>query len=70
MESFGKCSNLPVFEDQFQPPLEKTTYTLQKCQFSTEKFPSLQEGFYRISMIAYGQVEWSITFIFEITWDK
>ncbi|XP_073820159.1 uncharacterized protein [Musca autumnalis] len=67
MESLSKCSNLPVFEDKFEPPLQKITYTLDKCQLSQEGFPQhLQDGFYKVVMKGFGSANWDIIFIVEV----
>ncbi|XP_061395624.1 uncharacterized protein LOC133331239 [Musca vetustissima] len=64
METFKGCSNMPVFEDEFEPPLEKKTYTLNKCQIDPDEFPQhLQEGFYKVVMTGYGAVKWQLTFV-------
>ncbi|XP_073828218.1 uncharacterized protein [Musca autumnalis] len=67
MESLSKCSNLPVFEDEFEPPLQKTTYTLNKCQFDQEGFPQyVQDGFYKTVINGFGPTNWSVICIVEI----
>ncbi|XP_073828223.1 uncharacterized protein [Musca autumnalis] len=67
MESLSKCSNLPAFEDKFEPPLQKITYTLDKCQFNKEDFPQhLQDGFYKIVMNGFGPANWGLIFVVEV----
>ncbi|XP_046803205.1 uncharacterized protein LOC124419052 [Lucilia cuprina] len=67
METFKDCSNLPYFEDEFSPPLEKKTYVLNKCQFSQEGLPNhLETGVYKIILTGYGQVDWEVEMIFEV----
>lgn len=67
METFRKCSNLPVIEDKFEPPFEKKLYIINKCQFDQSGLPPyLQEGFYKVEMRGYGTVNWYITFVFEV----
>ncbi|XP_073820243.1 uncharacterized protein [Musca autumnalis] len=59
MNTFKDCSNLPVFEDKFEPPLKKNTYTFNNCIFDEEKLPQyLQEGFYKVDLIGSGKVNW------------
>lgn len=62
MNSFKTCSTMPVFEGSFQPPLEKRTYVFERCQFNVDDFPILVEGFYKIDVIGYGELNWSINF--------
>ncbi|XP_073828210.1 uncharacterized protein [Musca autumnalis] len=67
METFSECSDLPVFEEKFEPPLEKRVYTLDKCQFSQDGFPNhLSEGFYKILISGYGSVQWSLTIVAQV----
>lgn len=67
MDIFKDCSNLPQFEGKFQPPFEKKLYVLDKCQFSQDSFPNhVLEGFYKIVAVGYGDVEWSMAFIFQV----
>ncbi|XP_073820158.1 uncharacterized protein [Musca autumnalis] len=63
METLKDCSNLPVFEGKFEPPLEKKTYVMEKCQFDQSAFPPfLQEGYYKADMVGTGDVEWHFIF--------
>ncbi|XP_073828232.1 uncharacterized protein isoform X2 [Musca autumnalis] len=63
METLKDCSNMPAFEGKFEPPLEKKTYVLEKCQFDQSAFPQhLQEGFYKVDMGGDGDVEWHFIF--------
>ncbi|XP_073828224.1 uncharacterized protein [Musca autumnalis] len=63
METLKDCSNMPVFEGKFEPPLEKKTYVLEKCQFEQSAFPPyLQEGFYKADIVGTGDVEWHFIF--------
>ncbi|XP_073828226.1 uncharacterized protein [Musca autumnalis] len=63
MESLKDCSNLPAFEGKFEPPIEKKTYVVEKCQFDHSAFPRyLQEGFYKVDMVGTGDVEWHLIF--------
>lgn len=67
MDTLKDCSNLPVFEDQFEPPLEKKTYTMNKCQFDQSGFPQhLQDGFYKVILSGYGSVNWYMSFVVEV----
>lgn len=67
MDTLKECSDMPVFEDKFVPPLEKKTYTLTKCQFSQDGFPNhLPEGFYKIVVSGYGTVEWSLIIVAQV----
>ncbi|KAM7347460.1 uncharacterized protein ACRADG_007026 [Cochliomyia hominivorax] len=67
MDSIRNCSDLPVFENRFVPPLEKRTYKMERCQISHEGFPNhLQEGFYEILTIGTGDVEYEIEIIVEV----
>lgn len=57
MDTMKDCSNLPVFEGPFKPPLEKRTYTMNKCKFTSDGFPNhLQEGFYKVVMRGKGKI--------------
>ncbi|XP_061395625.1 uncharacterized protein LOC133331240 [Musca vetustissima] len=68
MDTFRECSNMPIFEDKFQPPFEKKTYILNKCQFEKEQFPQhMQDGFYKVVLNGYGAARWYIELIVEIT---
>ncbi|XP_073820244.1 uncharacterized protein [Musca autumnalis] len=59
MNSVKNCSNLPVFEDKFEPPLKKKTYALHNCIFDEEKLPQyVQEGFYKVDLIGSGKANW------------
>ncbi|XP_065365416.1 uncharacterized protein LOC135958441 [Calliphora vicina] len=67
MDTFKDCSDLPFFEDEFPAPLEKKTYTLDKCQFSQEGMPNhLESGQYKIILSGYGEVEWEVEVIVEV----
>ncbi|XP_037818837.1 uncharacterized protein LOC119608473 [Lucilia sericata] len=67
MDTFKECSDLPYFEDEFSPPLEKKTYILNRCQFSQEGMPNhLETGVYKIILTGYGQVDWEVEVIFEV----
>lgn len=67
METLAECSNMPVFEDKFDPPMAKGVYTLTKCQFSQDGFPNhLAEGFYKVLISGYGRVEWTLTVVSQI----
>ncbi|XP_075156198.1 uncharacterized protein LOC142229524 [Haematobia irritans] len=69
METLSKCSDLPVFEDKMTPPMEKKNFTMDNCIFSQEGLPQyLQEGFYKVDIIGYGDVEWLIQFTVEVMW--
>ncbi|XP_075156330.1 uncharacterized protein LOC142229637 [Haematobia irritans] len=69
METLSKCSDLPVFEDKLIPPIEKKNYTLTNCKYTQEGLPQyMQEGFYKIEMLVYGDCEWSVTYIVEVIW--
>ncbi|KAM7347108.1 uncharacterized protein ACRADG_006769 [Cochliomyia hominivorax] len=70
MDTLKDCSDCPVFEKEFVPPLEKKVYTLNACQFSQDGLPNhLQDGFYRLLIIGTGDVEYEIEVIAEITTD-
>uniref|UniRef100_A0A1I8NJW1 Uncharacterized protein n=2 Tax=Musca domestica TaxID=7370 RepID=A0A1I8NJW1_MUSDO len=70
MENFASCSNLPQFEDKFEPPLVKDTYYMDKCQFDESGFPNhAQEGFYKIEVIGYGEVDWTMILVFKLDAD-
>ncbi|XP_061396950.1 uncharacterized protein LOC133332587 [Musca vetustissima] len=67
MDTLKDCSNMPVFEDKFQPPFEKKTYILDKCQFNQEEFPQhLQEGFYKIVVNGYGAANWNLILVVQV----
>lgn len=58
---------MPVFEDKFEPPFEKKTYVLDKCQFDQSEFPQhIQDGFYKVIVNGYGAATWNMVFIVEI----
>ncbi|XP_065365420.1 uncharacterized protein LOC135958445 [Calliphora vicina] len=68
MDTLKDCSDLPAFEDKFEPPLEKKLYTLNACQFSQDGLPNyLQGGFYKLLIIGTGDVDWEIEIVSEIT---
>ena len=50
MDSLAQCSeNLPIFKDKWEPLFAKQKYSLNKCQISTDNFPSyLPKGTYKI----------------------
>lgn len=67
MDTLSECSDMPVFEDKFDPPLAKGVYTLNKCQFSQDGFPNhLAEGFYKVLISGHGRVEWSLTVVAQV----
>ncbi|XP_073828007.1 uncharacterized protein [Musca autumnalis] len=67
MDSLSECSNLPVFDDKFEPPLRKGVYSLEKCQFSQDGFPNhMSEGFYKTEMFGNGYVDWSLTVVVQV----
>lgn len=67
MESLKDCSTMPVFEGEFEPPLEKGTYTMDKCQFSTDGFPNhLQEGFYKVQIIGKGEIAFELNIVCKV----
>ncbi|XP_019891660.1 uncharacterized protein LOC101896989 [Musca domestica] len=67
MGTLKECSNMPVFEDKFEPPFEKKTYVLDKCQFDQSEFPQhIQDGFYKVIVNGYGAATWNMVFIVEI----
>ncbi|XP_075155996.1 uncharacterized protein LOC142229324 [Haematobia irritans] len=68
MDTLKECSDLPVFEDKLERPIEKKEYTLKGCQFSQDGFPNhLATGFYKIVLSAHGASEWGFTLIAEVT---
>ncbi|XP_065365418.1 uncharacterized protein LOC135958443 [Calliphora vicina] len=68
MGTLKDCSDLPVFEDTFEPPFEKKLYTFDACQFSQDGLPNhLQEGFYKLVIIGTGAVDWEMEIIAEVT---
>ncbi|XP_061386247.1 uncharacterized protein LOC133321170 [Musca vetustissima] len=70
MEEFKTCSNMPQFEGEFVPPLAKDTYYMDKCQFDMSGFPNhLQDGFYKIEVTGFGDVDWSMVFVFKVERD-
>ncbi|XP_005181673.3 uncharacterized protein LOC101896817 [Musca domestica] len=70
MGTLKECSNMPAYEDKFEPPFEKKTYVLDKCQFNQEEFPQhLQEGFYKVIVNGYGAATWNMVFVAEIISD-
>lgn len=70
MDTLKDCSDLPVFEDKFEPPLEKKIYKFNACQFSQDGLPNhLQEGFYKLLIIGSGEVDWEIEVIAEVVAD-
>ncbi|XP_037818839.1 uncharacterized protein LOC119608474 [Lucilia sericata] len=67
MDTFKDCSDLPVFEDKFTPPLEKKTYILDKCQISQDGMPNhMEAGVYKIVLSGTGDVEWEVEVIAEV----
>lgn len=67
MKSFQECSDMPYFEDEFKPPLEKKTYVLNKCMVSPDDLPShVEAGTYKVVVNGYGDVEWHIETVFEV----
>ncbi|KAM7347459.1 uncharacterized protein ACRADG_007024 [Cochliomyia hominivorax] len=70
MDTLKDCSNFPIFEDEFVPPLEKKYYYMNDCQFTEAGFPShLQEGFYKLVLIGTGEVDWEVAITVEIIHD-
>ncbi|KNC29722.1 hypothetical protein FF38_08467, partial [Lucilia cuprina] len=68
METLKDCSDFPVFENTFEPPMEKKLYTLDSCQFSQDGLPNhLQDGFYKLLIIGSGEVDWNVEVIAEVT---
>ncbi|XP_037818835.1 uncharacterized protein LOC119608471 [Lucilia sericata] len=68
MDTLKDCSDFPVFEDKFVPPLEKKLYTLDSCQFSQDGLPNhLQDGFYKLLIIGSGDADWKVEIIAEVT---
>ncbi|XP_016940321.4 uncharacterized protein [Drosophila suzukii] len=70
IKNFGPCSNIPQFEDKFQPPWPKQTFIADKCLIDGEGFPDiLPAGFYKIIFNCTGadQPSWSFTAIFKLT---
>ncbi|XP_061399981.1 uncharacterized protein LOC133335697, partial [Musca vetustissima] len=39
MNSIKSCSTMPVFKGRFNPPMEKRSYVLDKCQVNLDDFP-------------------------------
>ncbi|XP_073828211.1 uncharacterized protein [Musca autumnalis] len=67
MPALSRCSDMPVFEDKFQPPLEKKVYTLTKCQLDQDEFPQyMSDGFYKGVILGWGTVNYTITFIAQV----
>lgn len=67
MSTFKECSDLPYFEDEFEPPLEKRAYVLDKCQISQDGLPNhVQSGTYKLHVNGYGAVEWQVVIEFEV----
>ncbi|XP_073817987.1 uncharacterized protein [Musca autumnalis] len=67
MDNFKNCSNLPQFEDKFQPPFVKNTYYMDQCQFDQGGFPDrANEGFYKIAVTGYGEVDWKMDVVFKL----
>ncbi|XP_059223268.1 uncharacterized protein LOC106090368 [Stomoxys calcitrans] len=67
MSSLKECSDFPIFEGDFVPPLEKRNYTMNNCIFSKEGFPKhFKDGFYKVDIIVVGDVDWSLHFLLEI----
>ncbi|EDW81970.1 uncharacterized protein Dwil_GK25378 [Drosophila willistoni] len=57
MESAKDCSNLPQFEGNLTE-IGPDTYNFEKCQVKTDSFPQyMPEGFLKIVMLSYGEVE-------------
>ncbi|XP_073838967.1 uncharacterized protein isoform X2 [Musca autumnalis] len=66
MKAYKDCSDFVVFEDKFQPPLEKKTYTFNKCIVDVDGFPQYaQDGFYKIEVLGFGIANWNMTFTFQ-----
>lgn len=67
MDTLKDCSNFPVFEGKCPTPLEKRSYTMDKCRFSSDGFPShLKEGFYKVAITAKGQLGFEITTVCKV----
>lgn len=67
MDSLKDCSTFPVFEGTFEPPIEKRKYILDKCQISTDGFPThLRTGFYKLLIIGIGEIAAKMQFICKI----
>ncbi|XP_037713619.1 uncharacterized protein LOC119549541 [Drosophila subpulchrella] len=69
MKNFGPCSNVPQFEDKFQPPWPKQTYNAEKCVFSGEGLPEIiLPGFYKIIFNCSGpnQPSWAFVAILKM----
>ncbi|KAH8348350.1 hypothetical protein KR084_006648 [Drosophila pseudotakahashii] len=70
MKNFAPCSNIPVFEDKFEPPWPKKTYIGDKCVIDGDGLPEIvPPGFYKILFKGFGQDQpsWSFTAIVKLT---
>lgn len=71
MKAFGHCSNIPQFEDKFQPPWPVQTYVADKCVLGEDNgLPEIAPpGFYKIifSLSGTDQPTWGFTAIFKLT---
>ncbi|XP_016957977.1 uncharacterized protein LOC108029980 [Drosophila biarmipes] len=70
IKNFGGCSNIPQFEDKFEPPWPKKTYIADKCVIDGDGFPEiLPIGFYKIVFNCTGpnQPSWSFVAIIKLT---
>ncbi|XP_017014796.3 uncharacterized protein [Drosophila takahashii] len=70
MKNFAPCSNIPIFEDKFEPPWPKKTYNAEKCVIDGDGLPEIvPPGFYKIIFSASGpeQPSWSFTAIIKLT---
>ncbi|XP_061386246.1 uncharacterized protein LOC133321169, partial [Musca vetustissima] len=64
MENLKNCSNLPQFDDVFEPPLKRDIYYFDKCIFDESGFPDfIVEGYYKVLARGHGPVEWTMMFI-------
>uniref|UniRef100_A0A6P4EA76 Uncharacterized protein LOC108041503 n=1 Tax=Drosophila rhopaloa TaxID=1041015 RepID=A0A6P4EA76_DRORH len=70
MKNFAPCSNVPQFEDKFEPPWPKKTYKAESCVIVGDGLPEVAPpGFYKIIFNCTGpeQPSWSFVGIFKIT---
>nr|XP_017014791.2 uncharacterized protein LOC108069297 isoform X1 [Drosophila takahashii] len=70
MKNLAHCSNIPIFEDKFQPPWPKKTYIGDKCVVDGDGLPEIvPPGMYKIVCNCTGpdQPTWGLTIIFKLT---
>ncbi|XP_017044439.1 uncharacterized protein LOC108090335 [Drosophila ficusphila] len=70
MKDFVSCSNLPQFEDKFEPPWLKQKYYAEKCIINGEGLPDMVPlGYYKLIFNCTGpdQPSWSFVAVVKLT---